>query len=109
MQVRNDTTGPYYPDGAGGPAGAALGGGFLLYYYHRPTRTEVPLPTTERTVYPMETVVPAPFYYDKVQLFGAFDLPVGVTDMYLVYSNSSLEGSVHQIDVSRIQTHIEVV
>lgn len=117
--VRNNTTGPYYPDGAGTPVGAATGGYFLFYMFDRDGLgakfgTETPVTTSIREVYPIDYPPgnpPETTTNDHVVMWANLGTLSGghTYDVQLVYDQDTGSDSIDQLDLTRIHFELEGV
>lgn len=109
-QVRNDENNPTYPDGAGGPANAAIGGYFILHSFVRSTGVDTPFEPGRQAVYPIEGAAAGalPYHNDHghVSLIETFGAGAEV-DIYLAYHRETAPTALERIDVSRVQGVIE--
>lgn len=119
LWVRGPTAAPYYPDGAGTPVGAALGGQFLLYVFDRDGAgvkfgTETPVTTSIREVYPIEYPPghpPQEPFVDHVVMYASLGtLTAGHEyDVQLVYDQDTGTDDIDQMDLTRIHFELEGV
>ena len=115
MHVRADTSAPVlYPNGAGGPAGAALGGFFSIHEYSVPDGTDAEIAHSRRYVYPLDynTLITLGSYQDDVFLFANRQVTGAKAGEYtyqLVYHADTIPSELDQIDLTNIQFLVEVL
>jgi hypothetical protein len=91
-----------YPDGAGGPANAAVAGYFAIHAYRRSTGAETVYNFGRQDVYPA-------FTYERVHVLLVDTLAAGVWDFTLVYHRDTAPDEILQIDIARANMTIEVL
>lgn len=102
--------GATYPNGAGGPVGAARGGFFALHYRRRANNQETVWTAGVQHIYSMQdagAVNPPNHQHGMVSLVDT--LAAGVWDVMLVYHRGGAPAVLYQVDIGRVQMTLEIL